>query len=227
MRPLFKTMALSLLLLPLAAPAALGIAGVSPVASEGRAVKEEPGWPAKIVDLVNDPARTVGWNFWFSELPNDVYHYAFAATTTDDLNRLIKKLAATKAEGATVSLALGKEYPARGPLSLLKPGNGISAVVHFGNQVRINAWYPHLREIEPGVRQFGVHRYTEPPKAMAPTLTIYVEHPAVDLTKLAIPAEINVVASVSKDDRGKRENDEALKAIDRLLEKRQRVAELR
>ena len=205
---------------------AFGIAGYSSVASEGRAVEEESGWPAKMVDLVNDPARTVGWNFWFSDCPNDVNHYALLAKNTDDLNRLIKKLAATKAKGATVALALGKEYPA-GKFSFLKPGNGIAAVLGFGNQVTLNEWFSHLKEIEPGVRQFGVHRYTAPPDAMPPTLTIYVEHPAVDRVKLEIPAEVHVIASVSKEEREKRKDEAAIKTIDRLLERRQRASELR
>jgi hypothetical protein len=221
-----RSLILALASILLAGRTALGIAGYSAVASEGRAVDEELGWPAKIVDLVNDPARTVGWNFWFSDCPNDVNHYAFAAKNTDDLNRLIKKLAATKAKGATVALSLGKEYPA-GKFSFLKPGNDIPAVVGFGNRTLLNQWYGHLPEIEPGVRKFGVHRYTEPPQAMPPTLTIYVEHPAVELAKLAIPAEVNVVASVSKDDREQRKDDAAIKAIDRLLERRRRASELR
>lgn len=221
-----RSLGLSLAAILLVARSAWGIAGYSQVASPGTAAEEELGWPAKIVDLLNDPARTVGWNFWFSECPNDVNHYAFAAKNTDDLNRLIKKLAATKAKGMSVTLALGKEFPAGG-FSFLKPGNGIPAVLAFGNQTRLNQWYSHLDVVEPGVRQFGVHRYTEPPKAMPPTLTIYVEHPAVDLTKLAIPAEVNVVASLSKEDRETRKDDEAVKAIDRLLERRRRASELR
>jgi hypothetical protein len=226
MKQLLRMTVPALLLLLFVASSAWGVAGTSPVASEGRPAQEEPGWPAKIVDLVNDPLRTVGWNEWFSELPNDVYNYAFAAKSTDDLNRLIKRLAATKAKGTRVELALGKEFPA-GPISILKLDNNIPAVVRFGNQVRINAWYSHLKVIEPGVRKFGARRYTEPPTAMPPTLTIYVEHPAVDLAKLAIPAEVNVVASVYKEEREKRKDDEALKAVDRLLERRQRASELR
>jgi hypothetical protein len=222
----FRSLIFALASILLAARTALGIAGVSPVASEGKPVAEDAGWPAKIIDLVNDPVRTVGWNEWFSELPNDVYQYAFAAKSTDDLNRLIKKLAATKAKGATVELSLGKEYPTN-LLSILKPGNNIPAVVRFGNQVRLNQWYGHLKESEPGVKQFGARRYTETPTALAPTLTIYVENAAVDLEKLEIPAEISVVARVSKEDREKRTDDEALKAIDRLLEKRQQASELR
>jgi len=224
--PVVQTFSLTLVALLLATRSAFGIAGFSPVASEGKPVTEEAGWPAKVVDLVNDATRTVGWNFWFSECPNDVNQYAFAAKSTDDLNRLIKKLAATKAKGMTVQLALGKEFPAGG-FAFLKPGNDIPAVLGFGNQVRLNQWYSQLEQIEPGVRKFGVHRYTEPPTTLAPTLTIYVENAAVDLEKLVIPAEVGVVASVSKEDREKRKDDAALKAIDRLLDNRRRASELR
>jgi hypothetical protein len=217
---------IAVVVLTVVAQTALGIAGFDSVASEGQPVQEELGWPAKIVDLVNDPVRTVGWNFWFSECPNDVNHYALAAKNTDDFNRLIKKLADTKAKGMAVQLSLGKEFPAGG-FAFLKPGNGIPAVVAFGNQVKINQWYSHLEQIEPGVRKWGVHRFTAPPKAMPPTLTIYVEHPAVDLARLEIPAAVSVAASVSKEEREKRQDDEALKAIDQLLERRQRATELR
>jgi hypothetical protein len=214
------------LLLIVLSRTALGIAGFSSVASAGKPVPEEPGWPAGISEVINDECRTVGWNFWFSECPNDVNHYAFAAKDTDDLNRLIKKLAATKAKGMTVALSLGKEFPAGG-FAFLKPGNNIPSVLALGNQVQLNEWYLRLEIIAPGVRAFGVHRYREPPTAMPPTLTIYVEHEAVDLEKLAIPADLRVIASISKEEREKRRQDAALKAIDKLIERRQRASELR
>lgn len=213
----------------LAAPtAAWAISGHHPVAKQGEPVKENPQWPGKIIDVVNDPARTVGWNFFFSECPNDVNHYAFVARSTDDVNRILKKLAAVDAKGTIVLLSLGKEFPAGG-FSFLKKGNNAAAVLAFGNQAIINQWYLHLKEVDgqPGVKKFGVNRYTEPPKAMPPTLTIYVENPAVDVGKLAIPAEITVSVAITKEERDARKDDERLKAIDALLLKRQRAAELR
>ena len=144
----------------LSAPAvAWAIAGFSPVAAQGQPLEDNGQWPAKMVDVLNDPARTVGWNFWFSECPNDVNHYAFVAKSTDDLNRVLKKLAAVDAKGTTVVLALGKEYPV-GNFSFLRKGNNAAAVLIFGNQTIINQWYVHLRdsEGEPGVKKFGVHR---------------------------------------------------------------------
>jgi hypothetical protein len=207
---------------------AWAIAGFSAVATEGRRVEENLQWPAKMIDVVNDPTRTVGWNFWFSECPNDVNDYVFVAKSTDDLNRVLKKLAAVDAKGMTVVLALGKEYPVSN-FSFLKKGNNASAVLVFGNQAIINQWYVGLRDSdgEPGVKKFGVLRYTEPPKAMSPTLTVYVENPAVEVEKLAIPAALTVADAITKEERDARKDAAPLKAIDALLLKRQRAAELR
>lgn len=205
---------------------AWAIAGFSAVATLGKPVQENPQWPAKMIDVVNDPARTVGWNFWFSECPNDVNQYAFVAKSTDDINRILKRLAAVDAKEKRVLLTLGKEFPV-GNFAFLKKGNNATAVLGFGNQAIINQWYVRLEEPEPGVKKFGVSRYTEPPKAMSPMLTIYVENPAVDVEKLAIPAELTVSVAVTKDEREARKDDAPLKAIDALLLRRERAAELR
>jgi hypothetical protein len=213
----------------LGAPAVVwAIAGFSPVAAQGQPLEDDGQWPAKMVDVLNDPARTVGWNFWFSECPNDVNHYAFVAKSTDDVNRVLKKLAAVDAKGMAVVLALGKEFPVGG-FAFLRKGNNAAAVLAFGNQSRINQWYIHLKtpEGEPGVKKFGVNRYTEPPKAMSPTLTIYVENPAVEVEKLVIPAALTVSATITKEEREARKDEPTLKAIDALLLGRQRAAELR
>ncbi len=203
-------------------------AGFSPVAAQDQPLEDNGLWPVKMVDLLNDPSRTVGWNFWFSECPNDVNNYVFVAKSTDDLNRILKKLAAVDAKGTTVVLALGKEFPVGG-FAFLKKGNNAAAVLAFGNQGIINQWYFRLKEPEgePGVKKFGVHRYTEPPKAMPPTLTIYVENPAVNIERLSIPAEITVKTTITKKERAARKEDASVKAIDALLLRRQRAAELR
>ena len=217
------------MVLAVAAPApAWAIAGFSSVASQDQKLEDNGQWPVKMVDVLNDPARTVGWNFWFSECPNDVNNYVFLAKSPDDLNRILKKLAAVDAKGMTVVLALGKEFPV-GNFAFLKKGNGAAAVLAFGNQSTINQWYMRLKELEgePRVKKFGVHRYTEPPKAMPPTLTIYVENPAVDIEKLSIPAELTVSAAISKEERAARKDDAPLKSIDALLLRRQRAAEPR
>ena len=165
------TLAIAMVIAVAASTQVWAIAGFRSVAAQDQPLEDNGQWPVKMVDLLNDPGRTVGWNFWFSECPNDVNQYVFVAKSTDDLNRILKKLAAVEGKGKAVVLALGKEFPAGG-FSFLRKGNNAAAVLAFGNQTMINAWYTHLREPvgEPGVKQFGVHRYTEPPKEMPPTL---------------------------------------------------------
>jgi hypothetical protein len=69
----------------------LAAGGTSIVASPGQPASVSTGWPEGVGELVNDPARTTGWNSWFTEWPNDVNQYAFEIKTMGDLNRLIQK----------------------------------------------------------------------------------------------------------------------------------------
>ena len=70
--------------------------GTHIIASKGQPVAVSVAWPKGVEELVNDPTRTTGWHSTFCQWPNDVNHYAFEIATTDDLNRLIEKLAAVK-----------------------------------------------------------------------------------------------------------------------------------
>lgn len=74
----------------------LAAGGTSIVATKGQSAHVSPGWPDGAGELVNTASRTSGWNSWFSEWPNDVNQYAFEIESTDDVNRLIEKLAAIK-----------------------------------------------------------------------------------------------------------------------------------
>jgi hypothetical protein len=69
------------------------------------------------------------------------------------------------------------------------------------------------------VRQFGVHRYTETPKAVPPTLTIYAGSALIDLNALEVPAGVEVLADAPDYYRKAREGDAALKAIDDFVAK--------
>ena len=78
----------------------LAAGGTSVVATKGQAAYVSPTWPEGVGELVNHPLRTSGWNSWFTEWPNDVNQYAFEIKSTDDLNRLITRLAAIKTDCA-------------------------------------------------------------------------------------------------------------------------------
>ena len=51
--------------------------GTDSVAIEGRQAHVPESWPDGAGEIVNDPARTEGWNSWFTEWPSDVNQYAF------------------------------------------------------------------------------------------------------------------------------------------------------
>ena len=193
---------------------ALAMSSTDRIAWPGKPVVAQPGWPKGVLELVNDPLRADGWLPWFSECPNDVTFYEFNVKTTNDVNRLVVKLVAINAPLTKVLL-----YPAEEPRALafttrLKEGNNTAAVFSIGDQQRLNQWYEHLREAEPGVRAFGVHRYKEPPKAQPPTLALYVGNTAIDLASLIIPPTVDVSAVVSDADRAEGKRAALIKAID-------------
>jgi len=219
-KPSAATIRFTLILLSalaLTAPRAGAISSTDQAASPGKPVRAEPGWPEGVLDLVNDPLRTDGWNPWFSEWPNDVNHYAFEVANTDEVNRLIEKLTAIKAKRLVVALNPTMEARGLGFTTVLPEGNGAGVVFSIGNQKRMDEWYQRLPEIEPGVRKFGVQRYGEVPVARSPTLTLYVGHEAVDLNKLKIPGSVEVISDAVPAGKAP---EETVKAIEQFLANR-------
>lgn len=163
-------------------------AGTTTVASKGRETYVKPHWPDGVAAIVNDPARTSGWNNWFSEWPNDVNQYAFEIASTDDLNRLIAKLAAVNSELRQIHLSPLKEPEHLGGTHHLPKGNGISVIFSIGDQVQIDEWYKHVR------KPFGMIEFDGVPVAVPPSLTIFVQHKWCKLDEIKIPAGISVSA---------------------------------
>lgn len=207
--------------LALTSTTAPAMSGTDQVAWPGKPVAAEPDWPEGVLDLVNDPLRTEGWNPWFSEWPNDVKHYAFQVRGTNDVNRLLKKLAAIKHAKVQVLLYPDKEPRGLGFTTVLNEGNGAAAVFSIGSQKRIDQWYQHLEEGEPGVRVFGVHRFRKPPEAHPPTLALYVGNQAIDLKALKIPPSVEVTSAVSAAYPAEGKNAALVAAIDDFVAKRQ------
>jgi hypothetical protein len=200
--------------LVLTAASALAMSGTDQIAWRGKPVAAQPDWPKGALDLVNDPLRTEGWNPWFSECPNDVNFYAFAVSDTNQVNHLIAKLAAIKADRIKLLLSPAPEPRVLAFATVLEDGNDAAAVFSIGSQKRTDEWYQHLREVEPGVREFGVHLYHEPPKAQPPTLTLYVGHKAIDLKGLKVPPSVEVSVAVSAAYRSEGKQADLIKAID-------------
>lgn len=201
---------------------ALAFATTIAIASPGREFSKELAivdyaWPQGFLELVNDKRRTVGWWHVFSECPNDVMHFAYAVNWARDLPQIIEQFTAIKAQGLRVMLV-----PAAAGAPGVKSDQPVAAVLATGSQALMDKWYRHLREEidEKGrkTRVWGQHRYTSVPKAMAPTLWIYVEHPHIDVSKLEFPVEVNVIAEVPKEEAAKRDGDDkTLKAIEQVV----------
>ncbi|MEX0937611.1 MAG: hypothetical protein WDZ59_07100 [Pirellulales bacterium] len=170
----------------LAPNAALAAGGTSIVATEGQAAHVSKAWPEGVAELVNDPVRTTGWNSWFTEWPNDVNQYAMEIKSTDDLNRLIRKLAAVESDLLQIRLSDLAEPKGLGWVTSVPEGNDIPVIFSIGDQERIDQWYAHVRQ------PFGVMEFVAAPVAVPPTLTLFVQNEAVKLDELEIPEGISV-----------------------------------
>ena len=177
------------IVLSIAAPRILFSAGgTSTVATNGRPTHVSAGWPDGVGELVNDPMRTSGWNSWFTEWPNDVNQYAFEVKTTDDVNRLITKLASVKSDVRQIRLSYLKEPNSLGWVTRLPEGNNIAVIFSIGDQSSIDEWYKSLRQ------PFGAMEFTAAPIAVPPTLTIFVQNESINLDQLKIPEGIQVAS---------------------------------
>lgn len=171
----------------LAAPAVLlGGGGTSIVAVKGHPVDVSDGWPAGVGELLNDPARTSGWNPWFTEWPNDLNHYAFDVGSVEDLNRLVEKLASIDSEVRQIRLSYLNEPKGLGWVTRLPEGNNIPVIFSIGDQSLIDEWYERVR------KPFGRMEFIATPIAVPPTLTIFVRNDSVDLHGLKVPEGIMV-----------------------------------
>jgi hypothetical protein len=170
----------------LAASRAYAAGGTTTVATEGQKAYVQKAWPEGVADLVNDPARAAGWNPWFTEWPNDVHQYSFKIKSTDDVNRLLEKLAAVKTERTQLRLSPEKEPDSIGWVTRLPEDNFIAAMFSIGDQTQIDEWYKHVR------KPFGTMNFKAAPVAVPPTLTLYVQDKAIDLDALKIPEGIDV-----------------------------------
>lgn len=179
--------ACSVVLILLATSILFAAGGTHIIATKGQPVAVSAAWPEGVGELVNDPTRTTGWHSTFSEWPNDVNHYAFEITTTDDLNRLIEKLAAVKEIGK-IRLSHLKEPASLGWVTNLPEGNNIPVIFSLGDQARIDEWFKQVR------KPFGKMEFTAAPIAVPPTLTIFVQNKTVNLEQLKIPERIGVTS---------------------------------
>lgn len=167
-------------------------------------------WPEGVLDLVNHPLRTHGWNHFFSSSPNDVDEFDFNLRYVRDMEHVVRTFTAIKSDSLRLELYLQNDKPPLIPKT-------IAAQFQIGNQAIVDSWFSSLPADENGARIFGVHRLTEPWPACPPTLSLYVGHEAVDLNRLNIPPRVEVDAVVWDEYRARHKEDPALKALDEFV----------
>jgi hypothetical protein len=206
---------------------AFGVSGTLTVASKGIPIGDKTAsmydWPTGVLDLVNDSRRTGGWNPWFSEMPNDVNHYGFELETEADAASIMEKFNEIVSNAVEVVLKPEKEARSFGFTTRLREGNNTAAVFSIGWQKRVREWYARLPDAEPGIREFGVHRYTECPTASPPTMTLYVGHSAINLDTLKIPARVKVRVQIRDWYRDEHKGDPVIEAIDTFVAARESI----
>jgi hypothetical protein len=170
----------------------LAMAGTDQLIGEYDAIQKRDHWAKGIHELLLDPSRKVGWQSWFTELPNDLEQYAFAVRTTADAQRLIDLLANVEAAQRLVVLD-----PGRGPRGLgdwrdKAHGREWGAELSFGDPAALRHWFNQLHVDPDGKRRFGKMIMEAAPAAAPPTLTIHLGTANVDPGALKFPKNVSV-----------------------------------
>jgi len=202
----------------LALPMLAGMASLDILPEDRKATEfyaKDRQWPAGAADLVNDDLRVAGWEFWFSECPNDVLSYGYRCENSREANHLIELLALIKDPGVTVCLS--PEFGGSPPLKT--DGRQYTVVLSIGSQKYINQWFGRLRLEEGSTtrRVWGVHRFDRPPTAQSPTLTIYLGTEEIELAELHIPAHIIVRPVISDRYREQNPDDYLIAQIEHYI----------
>lgn len=155
-----------------------------------QAVAKERGWPAGLLPLMNDPRRVRWYHIWHPYAPSDVQRFAYKVREMDDVNALVRLLAAAGPGCRPVV-----EISARaGALGLDERPTGAPVELWVGSQPAIDRWFHGLDATQ---RQwFHVRR----PPAVSPTLVICAGHPSIDLEKLVVPPSLTVTTTADERD---------------------------
>ena len=81
----------------------------------------------------------------------------------------------------------------------------------------MNIWFDGLKRDETGARVFGIFRYTKPPEACPPTLTLAMGGEAFDIDKIEIPPNVEVMAFVSDKYRAEHSGSNMLESLDKFI----------
>lgn len=116
-----------------------------------------------------------------------MHHYQFDVRNVRQVNEVVSRFARIKSDRLKTHLASGKQPDAIGWVSRVPQDSNAPVMFSIGDQERIERWYSRL----PG-GTFGKMQFERMPVAVPPTLTLFVQNPAVDLDRLEIPAHVEV-----------------------------------
>jgi hypothetical protein len=170
----------------------LAMAGTDQLVGEYDAIQKRDHWAKGIHELLLDPARKVGWQSWFTELPNDIEQYAFAVRTTADAQRLIDLLAKVQTASRVVVLDPGHGPRGLGGWHPKAQGREWGAQISFGNEAILRRWFENLRPDRDGKKRFGNSVVERAPAPAPPTLTVYLGTANIDPAALTFPKGISV-----------------------------------
>lgn len=166
--------------------------GTDHIAEKGKRVAGTVyGWPAGLEELLNDPARTDGWQPWFTELPSDVRYYDYEINTMGELNRVIARLAEVKADLRQIHLSYERAPQELGRVRGLPEKKQISVVVSFGSQAQLDQWYARVPQRAEDME------LVFPRQALPLTLTVYVQNEFVKLDELKIQDGLRVTGGLA------------------------------
>lgn len=183
------------------------ITAVSSARADGTSVTvPTTPWPEGVLELLNDPLRTYGWKRWFSEFPNDVESFEFAAQTPREVEHLVRKFTAIESPALRMVLV-----PEAGRTRTPAGDRGTTVVVEFqiGNQAVVDHWLKH---------QAARAGFRIDPVACPPTLVLYAGHPSVNLTKLDIPLAVEVAADLERRGETAPRDEAVVRLVERFAE---------
>lgn len=200
-----------------------GAAGTDTLAWKGKKTSVSEGWPQGAGDLVNDRARTEGWKNWFSGMCDSPSNFAFEIENTEDLNRLLEKLAAMQCE--TKELWLDRRSDVREYRSGPDPrkGNQPAVVLQIGDQLELDHYLKNRTGREEDLWIILGDKEVDHLKVGPPRMLIHIQNPAVNLEKLHIPEGVTLKNQPSQSGtvlKGDAAEIEAQKQIDAFLKSR-------
>jgi hypothetical protein len=170
-----------------------GLMTIERIAEQGAPVSKEmpktANWPVAVLEFVNNPLRTIGWETWWHGHPNDVKRFSFKITKPADMQHIINAFANIKSDKLSIVLASGN-----GPIDPFRiDGTRLSGVEFaIGDQKAIDAWCSSPLRDWGDRSEDEIRKLKQLHVATPPTLVIYLDNELITLESLKIPLHVSL-----------------------------------